>query len=119
VLASSQFAGTLILGAALAPFGWVTPHFGDLALFIASGCISVGALLSVNRSLRLAPASVVVPYQYTMIVYAVIFGYLVFGDVPAAHTLAGAAIIIAAGFYIFLREQRLGRDNAEITPPPA
>jgi len=119
VLASSQFAGTLILGAALAPFGWVMPDLGGLALFVAAGAITIGALLSVNRSLRLAPASVVVPYQYTMIVYAVIFGYLVFGDVPAAHTLAGAAIIIGAGFYIFLREQRLGRASEGLTPPPA
>lgn len=119
VLASSQFAGTLALGAMMAPFGWVTPDLGGLALFVAAGCIAVGALFSVNRSLRLAPASVVVPYQYTMIVYAVIFGYLVFGDVPAWHTLAGAAIIIGAGFYIFLREQRLGRISDGITPPPA
>jgi len=119
VLASSQFAGTLILGAIMAPFGWVTPDLGGLALFVAAGAIAVGALLSVNRSLRLAPASVVAPYQYTMIVYAVIFGYLVFGDVPAWHTLAGAAIIIGAGFYIFLREQRLGRTSEGITPPPA
>lgn len=119
VLASSQFVGTLILGALLLPFGWVSPDLGGLSLFVAAGAIAVGALLCVNRSLRLAPASVVVPYQYTMIVYAVIFGYLVFGDVPAGHTLAGAAIIIGAGFYIFLREQQLGRDSEGITPPPA
>lgn len=119
VLTSSQFAGTLVFGAVLAPFGWVTPDLGGLALFAVAGCISVGALLCVNRSLRLAPASVVVPYQYTMIVYAVIFGYLVFGDVPAGHTLIGAAIIIGAGFYIFLREQRLGHAGEGLTPPPA
>ena len=42
------------------------------------------ALFCVNRSLKLAPASVVVPYQYTMIVWAILFGYVVFGDVPTA-----------------------------------
>jgi drug/metabolite transporter (DMT)-like permease len=79
--------------------------------------MSVGALLCVNRSLKLAPASVVVPYQYSMIVWAVIFGFVVFGDVPQISTIVGAAIIIAAGFYIFLREQKLGREEAVVSPP--
>ena len=82
---------------------------GSLGLFAAAGCISVSALLCVNRSLKLAPASVVVPYQYSMIVWAVMFGYVVFGDVPSMATIVGAAIIIGAGLYIFLRERDLGR----------
>src|SRR5215218_9449110 len=109
VLASSQFAGTFLLGALMSPFGWVTPSLGSLGLFAAAGCISVSALLCVNRSLKLAPASVVVPYQYSMIVWAVMFGYFVFGDVPSAPMIVGAAIIIGAGLYIFLRERKLGR----------
>ena len=117
VLASSQFAGTFALGALLSPFGWVAPTAGSLVLFAAAGFISVGALLCVNRSLKLAPANVVVPYQYSMIVWAVMFGYLVFGDVPQPATIVGAAIIIGAGFYIFLREQRLGREDATVSPP--
>jgi drug/metabolite transporter (DMT)-like permease len=109
VLASSQFAGTFLLGAIMSPFGWVAPNAGSLVLFAAAGIISVAALLCVNRSLKLAPASVVVPYQYSMIVWAVIFGLVVFGDVPSWQTIIGAAIIIGAGLYIFLREQKLGR----------
>jgi len=117
VLASSQFGGTLLLGAVMSPFGWVTPGAGGLILFFAAGIISVAALLCVNRSLKLAPASVVVPYQYSMIVWAVIFGFVVFGDVPSWATIIGAAIIIGAGLYIFLREQKLGRDDAMPSPP--
>src|SRR6195952_4025383 len=108
VLAATQFAGTLVFGAVLAPFGWITPNPATLAFFILAGCVSVCALLCVNRALKLARASVVVPYQYSMIVWAVIYGYLVFGDVPSAATIVGAAIIIAAGLYIFMREQQLG-----------
>ena len=78
---------------------------------------SVCALLCVNRSLKLAPASAVVPYQYSMIVWAVIFGYVVFGDVPSVATIVGAAIIIAAGLYIFVREQQLGHDETAVNPP--
>jgi drug/metabolite transporter (DMT)-like permease len=117
VLASSQFLGTLAFGAVLAPFGWVTPNLGSLSFFLVAGFISVCALLCVNRSLKLAPASSVVPYQYSMIIWAVMFGFVVFGDVPSPATIAGAAIIIAAGFYIFLREQALGRGEAAIGPP--
>jgi drug/metabolite transporter (DMT)-like permease len=119
VLASSQFAGTFALGALMSPFGWVTPSLGSLGLFAAAGCISVSALLCVNRSLKLAPASVVVPYQYSMIVWAVMFGYAVFGDVPSMATITGAAIIIGAGFYIFLRERDLGRGETGVSPPVA
>ena len=75
------------------------------------------ALLCVNRSLKLAPASVVVPYQYSLIVWAVMFGYAVFGDVPSIATIAGAAIIIGAGLYIFLRERDLGREQSVVNPP--
>ena len=117
VLATSQFVGTFILGAVLSPIGWVTPSAGSLVLFAAAGLVSVAALLCVNRSLKLAPASVVVPYQYSMIVWAVIFGFLVFGDVPSWATIIGAAIIIGAGLYIFLREQQLGRGQSEVNPP--
>ena len=117
VLASSQFIGTFLFGALLSPFGWVTPSLGSLGLFAVAGCISVAALLCVNRSLKLAPASVVVPYQYSMIVWAVMFGIVVFGDLPSMATIAGAAIIIGAGLYIFLRERDLGKSETVVSPP--
>jgi drug/metabolite transporter (DMT)-like permease len=117
VMATSQFVGTFALGALMSPFGWVTPSAGSLALFAAAGCISVAALVCVNRSLKLAPASVVVPYQYSMIIWAVMFGIAVFGDVPQPATVAGAAIIIAAGLYIFLRERKLGYEETAVNPP--
>lgn len=117
VMASSQFIGTFSLGAVLSAFHWVPPTSGSLVIFALAGCVSVTALFCVNRSLKLAPASVVVPYQYSMIVWAVIFGFVVFGDVPSLATIIGAAIIIGAGFYIYLRERDLGRESAEVNPP--
>jgi drug/metabolite transporter (DMT)-like permease len=117
VLASAQFLGTVLFGIVVAPFGFLTPTWAHLGLFLASGAISACALFCVNRSLKLAPASTVVPYQYSMIVWAVMFGYLVFGDVPRPHTALGAAIIIAAGLYIFWRERELGRSEPVVNPP--
>ena len=117
VMATTQFVGTFLLGALMSPFGWATPSVASLAMFAAAGCISVTALICVNRSLKLASASVVVPYQYSMIVWAVMFGIIVFGDVPRPATIAGAAIIIGAGLYIFLRERKLGREETAVNPP--
>jgi drug/metabolite transporter (DMT)-like permease len=53
-----------------------------------------------------------------MIVWAVMFGYAVFGDVPSMATIIGAAIIIAAGFYIYLRERDLGKETVASPPVP-
>jgi drug/metabolite transporter (DMT)-like permease len=118
VMATGQIVTTLIFGAATAAFGWVTPTPVDLMLMMWLGITATLALVCVNRSLKLAPASVVVPYQYTLIVWAVIFGYAVFGDQPQPHTLIGAAIIVAAGLYIFWREQRVGAEKEAVVNPP-
>jgi drug/metabolite transporter (DMT)-like permease len=112
VLISGQIGATLLLGTAFAPFGWVTPSLRDFLLLSLFGVVSIVALACVNRSLKLAPASVVVPYQYTMIVWAIILGHVVFADVPDLFTLTGAVIIIAAGLYIFWRERVPNRPKA-------
>ena len=49
------------------------------------------------------------PYQYTLIIWSVLFGWQIFGEVPDAYTMIGAAIIVAAGLYIFWREQVAAR----------
>ena len=104
VLISGQLASTLVFGAMSAPFGWATPSPLDFLLLVLFGVLSVVALACVNHALKLAPASVVVPYQYTMILWAIVLGYAMFGDVPDLFMLAGATIIIAAGLYIFWLE---------------
>jgi len=119
VLMSSQMFGTLAFGAVATPFAWVTPSLYDLVFYAGIGAISVGAIFSVNRSLRLAPASVVVPYQYSMLVWAILFGYIGFGDVPDRFMLIGSAIIVAAGLYIFHREQIAARREPALAQPPA
>ena len=118
VLTGGQIAGTLLFAAAAAPIGWIAPSWPDFCGLALLGVVAMIALFCVNRSLKLAPASVVVPYQYTLIVWAILFGYLVFGDVPDLPMLVGSAIIIAAGLYIFWREQAVGRSEQTFTPPP-
>jgi drug/metabolite transporter (DMT)-like permease len=109
ILTAWQVVGGLIVGIVAAPFLWQpVTHWWDAFLMAALGAAALLAILSITRSLALAPASVVVPYQYTMIVWAVIFGYLFFGNLPTLQIVAGAAIIIGAGLFIFFREQKAG-----------
>lgn len=118
VMAAWQIGFALVIGIVGAPLVWV-PLAGtfDVALTCLLGVVALGAIVAVNRSLAIAPASVVVPYQYTMIVWAIVFGYLVFGDVPSAQMLVGAAIIVAAGLFIFFREQKAGIPAQPELPP--
>ena len=69
------------------------------------------ALLCVNRSLKLAPVSVVVPYQYSMIIWVAIFWLrrVRRRAFIGCNDRGGVVIIIGAGLYIFLRERKLGR----------
>jgi drug/metabolite transporter (DMT)-like permease len=118
VLVTTQTVAALVFGAALAPLNWIAPPPRDIVLLALLGMVAMLAHVCVNRSLKLAPASTVVPYQYTTIIWAVVFGYLVFGDAPDAWMLVGAAVIIAAGLFIFLRERRLARRASFSEPPP-
>ena len=119
VLVSGTFAAMLVVSGTVAPLGWVAPTPRDFALMLLLGLVAMLAFACINRSLKLAPASVVVPYQYTMIVWAVALGFLVFGDVPDAFTLAGAAIIVVAGLYILWREQIVARREPVVAEPVA
>jgi drug/metabolite transporter (DMT)-like permease len=117
VLTTGQLFGSLTIGLIFLPVGWKTPTLVDLSIVVVIAAFATVALYSLNRAVILAPVTVVTPFQYTMIVWAIIFGYWVFGDVPDPQTLAGAVIIIGAGLYIFLREQKLGKQAVPIDPP--
>jgi drug/metabolite transporter (DMT)-like permease len=118
VLVSGTFGAMLIVSGTVAPLAWVTPSPRDLALLLLLGLVAMVAFACINRALKLAPASVVVPYQYTMIVWGIALGFVVFGDVPDLFTLAGATIIVAAGLYILWREQIVTRREPIVAEPP-
>ena len=88
--------------------GWRWPSAGDGAILVLVGVLSMVGYWCINRGLQMAPASVITPFNYVSIVWATILGYLVFHEVPTAAMLAGAAIIVAAGLYIVLREHVRG-----------
>jgi len=118
VMAAWQIGAGLIFGIVGTPFVWVPlAHWYEGILLGTLGVGALIAIIGVNRSLALAPASVVVPFQYTMIVWGAIFGYFVFGNVPSLQTITGAVIIVGAGLFIFFREQQAGVPAEPELPP--
>ncbi len=86
---------------------WVTPQgLGTWALLVLMGLFgALGHFLLILAFAR-APASVVAPFTYTQIVWMMLSGWLFFGDVPGASTLAGGAIVIASGLWLLWQERR-------------
>lgn len=92
--------------------GWV---YGVL---LGSGVFGGAGQLAMTGSLRYAPVSVVVPFDYVQIVCAMLIGWAVFADAPVATTLLGALLIAASGIYTAYRESRRGRVPNEAAAQP-
>ncbi len=122
VLAFWQIVGAAIAGIvaiAVTPAGWVPLQSGfDLSLLALLGIVAMTAHVLVNRALKLADAATVAPLQYTLLLWAVVFGWLIFGDVPQSSIVIGAGLIVLAGLYIFFRENTLKRRQAKSANPP-
>ncbi|MDE1156955.1 MAG: DMT family transporter [Neorhizobium sp.] len=102
-LVTWQAVVALVVGAILAIGHWKAMTPGELASLLLLGIIASAGHLLIARSLKMAPASVLAPLQYTLLIWAVILGWLFFGDLPDPQTWVGAAIIIGSGLFIFHR----------------
>ncbi|UEM07759.1 DMT family transporter (plasmid) [Skermanella rosea] len=78
---------------------WRMPEPAHWPLFMAAAVLGGAGHFLLIRALQMAPVAVTQPFSYTLLLWAVIIGYLVFGDLPDAWTLVGAGIVIAAGSY--------------------
>jgi drug/metabolite transporter (DMT)-like permease len=108
VLAAYQMLSALLLGLVLLPFSWVPLRLVDVVLLMLLGVVATGAHLAVTKSLALAPAAVVVPWQYAMILWGFLLGWIFFSEVPEPAMLAGVAVIVAAGLWLTRIEMRAG-----------
>lgn len=93
------------MGLAL-PFVYRPVPLVDLGLWAVIALLALMASLLVIAAYRAGEAVIVAPMQYSQIIWATIYGYLLFGETPDGYTVVGAAIIIASGVYIVLRERR-------------
>jgi drug/metabolite transporter (DMT)-like permease len=115
-MAYSSVVGLCIL-TALVPLSWAAPSWRDIALGVAVGVASTTGQWIVVLAFRYADASVLAPFSYSQLVWATIFGFLVFGEVPDIFTLIGAAVIIGSGLYTAHRE-RVRRAQLPISAEP-
>ena len=113
-----HIVGVTTFGVTLSGFAWMAlggaapmgaAEFGLLAL------AAVGVLIGVScvaAAVRIGELAVVTPFRYSIFLWALLIGWLAFGEVPDATTFVGAAIVLASGLYTLLREAHLGRDIA-------
>ncbi|WP_444462911.1 DMT family transporter [Rhodobacter capsulatus] len=102
------------------PFGWVMPTFHEAMLLISCGILGGIGQILLTSSYRFADASIVAPFEYVSMLFALGIGYWMFAEVPTVWMLGGAGLIIAAGVMIIWREHRLGlerrRARKAVTP---
>jgi drug/metabolite transporter (DMT)-like permease len=94
------------------PFGWVWPTPGEAAILVAAGLLGGVGQILLTSSYREADASLVAPFDYASMIFALGIGYFVFAEVPTLPMLAGAALIVTAGILIIWRERQLGLERA-------
>ncbi len=88
------------------PFVWMTPTWEDFFWLALIGVIGGAAQLILTQSFRLAPVSLLTPFEYVAMVWAVLFGWMFWNELPDPYFYAGAPLVIAAGLYILHRETR-------------
>lgn len=116
----TALVGSVLLSLAV-PFVWVAPEPAHWPLFALLGVFGGAGHFTLIKAFQRAPAAAVAPFSYTSLVWATAFGYLIFGDLPDAWTVLGAAIIAGGGLYILHRERvrRAGGFAPALNPPAA
>lgn len=89
--------------------GAVAPDAAQAAFLAGAVGVGVAAYWALTVAMRTGEVSVVTPFRYTRLVFALILGVLVFDERPDVATLAGSAIVVAAGLYTLIRARRLAR----------
>jgi len=93
-----------IAGLATIPMGWVMPNFQDFILLALIGVTGGSANLFLTQSYKLSEVSLVAPLKYLALIFAIIFGYLIWNEIPTVKTLIGASLVVLASLIIFRRE---------------
>ena len=98
--------GVALSGLATWPFGWTVLEAREVAMMALAACLLGGAQFLAIESFRYAEAAVAAPFKYSEILWAVLFGALVWGHLPDAWIVAGAFLVVGSGLYILHRETR-------------
>lgn len=105
----------VVAGLLTLPFGWIVPDTHQMVLLVAIGvCGSFGQIF-LTEGIRRAPASFIAPFDYTLMIWAFILGYVFLGELPKPLVVVGALIVAGAGLFVIWRERRLGVARAAAT----
>ncbi|MCR9219765.1 MAG: DMT family transporter [Alphaproteobacteria bacterium] len=99
---------------AVGPFFWTPPTLADWGWLLLLSCTAATGHMLLIKALEAAPASTLQPFNYTLLVFATVIGYLVFDNLPDLWTVVGAGIVVASGLYTIYRERVRGARR----PPP-
>lgn len=99
------------------PFIWVTPTWQDWGLLIAMGVTGGTGQYFMTRAFGLAKAAVVSPFNYVGLLWAALFGWVIWSDIPQTHVFVGSAVVVASGLYILYREVRKDRAAVPAADP--
>lgn len=97
---------TVLMMAPIALPAFVPPTPHDLAIMALSGLFAGSAHICLVMAVRLAPAAAVSPFQYTQLLWGLLFGVVLFGDHPEPVMLIGAAVVIGSGLFLLWQERR-------------
>ena len=100
-----------VIGAATSVLGWRMPNGHDAAILMLAGIMGGIGQILLTSSYRFAPASVIAPFDYTTLVWALLAGLFVFSDVPEPLVVFGAVLVVGAGLFVIWRERQLGLEN--------
>ena len=98
---------------------WRLPTDVDLALLLVIGLIAAVGFYCLSRAYCVSEASAIAPFEFTYILWAVVFGYLFWQEVPQPTTIVGIAILVASSLYIWYRERQLAQRRPESLSPQA
>jgi len=90
------------------PFGWVIPNMFTFGILILAGLLGGFGQIFLTTAYKYSEASMVAPFEYISILFAIVLGYFVFGELPSLTVLVGSLVVISAGILIIWREHRLG-----------
>jgi drug/metabolite transporter (DMT)-like permease len=107
------------IGLVVAPVRWSPLDLDDVLLLGLAGGLITAAYFLVIEAFRFAEASLVSPFKYSMIIWALLLGLIIWGDAPSLLTGIGLALIVISGLYIAARETRRGKPAASPLPPPS
>jgi drug/metabolite transporter (DMT)-like permease len=93
--------------------GWKLPPLWDFILFVTTGILGGVGQILMTQSFRHADASIIAPFEYTTMIWAIILGWFLFGDLPGWAVIAGGVLVAGSGLFVIWREHRLGLPRAK------